>query len=328
VANPAYAALTLIPSDDAVRSGLDLLSGEVHASVGTGMVLNAIAAEASLAPRFAVDAEGPAIWGQFVASSDEDSGVLGAADAERETTGGIGGIDFGFASGARVGIAGGFTSEDMTVSARRSTAKLETVHVMAYAGGRFGGVNLRGGIGYGRVDVGTVRDIAFAGFNDHVVADYKGSTLHGFAEIGMPIAVKGGAVEPFAGLGVYRVKIDGFNEVGGPVALRVAEREDTFGLGKLGVKGSTPIVGGLSGRGSLAWQHVFGDLVSTSVHGFGTSAASFGITGTALSRDAAAATVALDWRMSKAATLSVSYDGLIGKNGSQSNGRLTLSIGF
>ncbi|MBY8822811.1 autotransporter domain-containing protein [Sphingomonas colocasiae] len=328
VANPAYAALTLIPSDDAVRTGLDLLSGEIHASVSTAMVLNAIAAQAALAPRFSVDTAGPAIWGQFVASSDEDSGILGAADAERETTGGIGGVDFGFASGARIGIAGGFTSEDLTVAARRSTAKLETVHVMAYAGGSFGGVNLRGGIGYGRVDVSTVRDIAFPGFTDHAVADYKGTTLHGFAEIGMPIAIRGGAVEPFAGLGIYRVKTDGFNEAGGPVALRVAAREDTFGLGKLGVKASTPIVGGLSGRGSLAWQHVFGDLVSTGVHSFGASVASFGVTGTALSRDAAAATVALDWRMSKAATLSVSYDGLIGKNGSQSNGRLTLSIGF
>ncbi len=328
VANPAYAALTLIPSDDAVRAGLDLLSGEVHASVGTAMVLNAIAAEAALAPRFAVDADGPAIWGQFVASSDEDSGILGAADAERETTGGIGGIDFGFASGARVGIAGGFTSEDLTVAARRSSAKLETVHVMAYAGGSFGGVNLRAGIGYGRVDVATRRDIAFPGFTDHAEADYKGTTLHGFAEIGMPIAATGGAVEPFAGLGIYRIKTDGFTETGGPVALRVAAREDTFGLGKLGVKAATPIVGGLSGRGSLAWQHVFGDLVSTGTHSFGTSAASFGVTGTALSRDAAAATVALDWRMSKAATVSVSYDGLIGKNGSQSNGRLTLSIGF
>jgi len=328
IANQAYAALTLVPSDDAVRSGLDLLSGEVHASVGTAMVLNAIAAEAALAPRFALDAEGAALWGQFVASSGEDSGILGAADAERETTGGIGGADFGFASGARVGVVGGFTKEDLTVRARASSAKLETVHIMAYAGGKFGGVNLRAGIGYGWVDVTTRRDIAFPGFSDHVEADYKGNTLHGFAEIGMPIAATGGAVEPFAGLGFYRVKTDGFAESAGPVSLGVAARKDSFGLGNLGVKVATPIVDGLSGRGSLAWQHVFGDLVSTSVHRFGASAASFGVTGTALSRDAAAATVALDWRMSKAATVSVSYDGLIGKYGSQSNGRLTLSIGF
>jgi outer membrane autotransporter protein len=325
--NAAYAVLTLNPDDAALRAAFNLLSGEIHASIGTAMVQNAISAQSAIASRFGLDAEGTSIWGQFVGATGEDEGVFASGDADSDTIGGMGGVDLGRGE-ARIGLAGGYTRDKLRVSDRLSSATLKTAHLLAYAGGRFGGVSLRGEIGYGWTSVDTRRSIVFTGFSDQTAASYDGSTLHGFAELGIPVPLKDATIEPFAGVAGYRVKTDAFAETGGAAMLRGAGRSDTFALGKLGLRATLPITGNVSGGGSIAWQHMFGELRSFGRFGFGAAPATFDIAGTTLSRNAAAAAITLSWHVGGGTTLSFGYDGLIGQYGSRSNGRISLSVVF
>lgn len=325
--NAAYAQLTLVDDADAVVAGLDLLSGEVHASVRTAMVQDTMTIQRAVASRFDSGTSARGIWGQLLAASAEESGINGGANADRETLGGVGGIDTGFGDNVRVGIAGGFTRDKVDIATRLSRAKIETIHALAYVGANVGGMNVRGGVGYTWADVRTDRTVAFPGFAAGPVASYNGNTLHGFAEVGLPLEAAGATIEPFAGIAAYRVKTDAFAEAGGAAALSSASNEETFTQSRLGVKLATPLAGALSGRATLAWQHQLDEAAPLAVLNF-TGGNAFAVSGTTLSRDAAAASIGLNYVLNDGIGISLDYDGVLGGQGSQSAGRLAFSLSF
>ena len=324
-ANAAYAALTLIPDDDAARAALDMLSGEIHASAHTAMVQDAKAVDGAVRARTASPATGQGgVWGQFLIGTADDDGMGGAADADRDTVGGVIGGDITLGDAWRIGIAGAYTSDTVKIAERGSRAKVETGHVVGYAGGAMGDVRIRLGGGYSWSNVDTRRAIAFPGFTDLTTARYNGDTLHGFAEIGYSL----GLFEPFAGIAAYKVKADPFTEAGGLASLSGERGKQTFAHSLLGVRFDTGLGESLSARGSLAWQHGFDDLASMVNVGFNAGAADFDVFGTALSRNAAALSLALVWTASANVEVSLGYDGEIGNNGSSHMGRATVSVGF
>jgi subtilase-type serine protease len=81
-------------------------------------------------------------------------------------------------------------------------------------------------------------------------------------------------------------------------------------------------------QGSLAWQHGFGGVHSLAALSFNAGSTPFVVEGTALSKDAAALTLALVWDVNAAFQLSLAYDGLIGNSGDSHNGRATASFRF
>jgi outer membrane autotransporter protein len=210
------------------------------------------------------------------------------------------------------------------VDDRLSRARVESGHVIGYAGGAMGDLRLRLGGGYAWSNATTARVIAFPGFADVAAAKYDGETLHGFAEIGYAM----GAFEPFAGIAAYRVKTDPFSEFGGVTALSGAGSKETFAHSQLGVRFDTGLGESLSARGSLAWQHGFGDLASTAHLGFNAGGPDFDVFGTALSRNAAALSLALVWTASANVEVSLGYDGEIGTSGDSHMGRAVVSFGF
>ncbi|MDB5687832.1 MAG: hypothetical protein JWR77_2421, partial [Rhizorhabdus sp.] len=329
VANGAYAALTLIPSDDAVRAGLDQLAGEVHASAQTAMVGDANLAQRTVIGRIAeAGASKNALWGEGVIGRGENDGVNGGASADRDTTGGIGGVDLGIGDASRIGIAGGYTRDKLKIAERDSRAKLKTVHVLGYAGTDIGNIRVRAVGGYAWAKIKSRRDIDFGGFADLATAKYDGETLHGSLDVGYAIPALGGTVEPFAGAAAWRIKTDGFVENGGASALRGAAGKQSFLRSQLGLRFDTPVTGTISARGSAAWQHAFDDITPQSVLAFAGGGASFGVNGTTLSREAAAASLSVVWAPSAKVKLSAGYDGLIGDHGSDNTGRIRLSIGL
>ncbi|RZL99021.1 MAG: autotransporter domain-containing protein, partial [Sphingomonas sp.] len=198
VGNAAYAALTLIPSDDAVRAGLDTLSGEAHASLRTTMLKDAQGAEDAVRSRLLSPTTGSGIWAQALGHSGEDDGATGTASAERHGWGGVGGVDIALDDQARVGIAGGYTRTKVGIDARDSFGKVESTHALAYAGGMLGPVVLRTGAGYAWTKTDLTRGVVFPAYAARLTSNYDGDVLHGFAEIGLPHAMFGGTVEPFA----------------------------------------------------------------------------------------------------------------------------------
>lgn len=329
ITNGAYTALAQQPADDDVRAGFDQLSGEVHASAQTAMVSDANLAQRTVLARIDdASASKSVLWGEGVIGRGENDGVRGGGRVDRDTSGGVGGVDLGIDDIGRIGIAGGYTRDKLKIAERSSRAKLKTVHVLGYAGAAVGDIRIRAVGGYAWAKIKSRRDIAFTGFTDMPAVRYDGRTLHGSLDIGYAVPALGGAVEPFAGLAAWRIRTDDFVENGGAAALRGDAASQGFLRSQLGLRFDTPVTGTISARGSAAWQHAFKDITPQAVLTFANGGAAFGVNGDALSREAAAASLSVVWAPAAGIKLSGGYDGLIGDRGSDNIGRLKLSIGL
>ncbi len=331
-ANAAYAALTLVPDGDAVAPAFDLLMGEVHASLRAAMVSDAQIVQGAVVARTLAGDQPSGLWGTLLGNSGDDDGSRDAAAVHRHNFGGVGGFDIGLvdddAIDGRVGVAGGYTRTKLAVDARASDATAKTIHLLGYAGGGYGAIRVRAGLGYAWTNTRTDRFVAFPGFADRLRGDYDGSTAHGYAEAGYALPLGGGNVQPFAAFQAFRVRSDGFAETGGAAALTVAKRTETFAFASAGLRFDTPIVDGLSARGVGAWKRRVDGVAPSSVARFAAGGGTFDIAGVPLSRDAIAAGIELVWAPAANIRLTSSYAGMIGSRGEDSTFRLSASIGF
>ncbi len=327
VGNAAYAALTLVPDSDTVAGAFDALTGEVHASLRTAMVRDAQIVQGAVLSRTLADEQSSGVWGTLLANSGDDDGSRDAAAVDRDTIGGVGGFDVMLGTG-RIGIAGGYTRTKLAVDTRASDAKAKTIHLLGYAGGSYGAIRLRAGIGYAWADNRTNRFVAFPGFADRLRGDYDGDTFHSFAEAGYAVPLGGGSVQPFAGFQAFRVHTDAVTESGGAAALTVAARTESFAFASAGLRFDTPIVEGVSARGVTAWQRRVSGVAPIGAARFAAGASTFDITGVPLSRDAMTAGIDLVWAPTANIHVTSGYAGLIGSRGTDSTFRLTASIGF
>lgn len=326
--NAAYAALTLNPEDDAVRGALDQLSGEVHASARTALLHDAMLAEGAVLQRIATADDQHGLWGQFLGGHGDDDGAGGAVDTERNTYGGMGGYDIALGDGARAGLAAGYTHTRFYLDGRDAGATLGSGNVLGYAGGSFGALRARAGIGYAWSHIRTHRSVRFDGFTDSDTARYDGDVLHAFGELGYAIPFGGGTVEPFVGGSALRVHTDGFSEQGGDAALDGLKHSDTVEFSNVGLKVATPIVQNVSAHAGVSWQHAYGAVSPDAVLRFDGGDTAFTVTGARLSRDAVAPTIDVAWQIAPKVRLSAGYAGMIGGSGDDSTGRVSLGVAF
>jgi outer membrane autotransporter protein len=319
----------LIPDDATVRAGLNGLSGEIHGTVFTALLDDAAAVENAARTRLLDRAEGLGgglgVWATGLRRWSTNKGGF-TQNAFGDAWGVVGGFDAGLGESFRLGLGAGQTWTDLTTNNGIGSARAETTHVLAYAGGNWNGVRFNVTAGYAWSDVTTRRSVAFFGFADSLSGAYKARTFHGGADLGYQLPLGGGSVEPFAAVEVYNVRRDAFAEAGGAAALSGLREDKTNTVTTLGARFSTPITDGLSARGQLGWRHTFGDLVPVSAQRFAGGGV-FGIQGAPLNEDAAAAEIALRYAVGNVA-LTGSYNGIIGKNGDDSRFQLGLSIGF
>ncbi|MBA4224643.1 MAG: transporter, partial [Methylobacterium sp.] len=141
-----------------------------------------------------------------------------------------------------------------------------------------------------------------------------GSVTQGFAELGYGFAFSGFALEPFAQLALIRVSTDAGTERGGAAALRVLSSEQMLGFSTLGLRaeaqlGAMP----LFARAMLGWRHGFGELTPQARTAFvgGTTPAT--VFAARIDREALVAEAGLDWRISQATALGLTYSAAIGE---------------
>ncbi|MEA1084422.1 autotransporter domain-containing protein [Sphingomonas sp. CD22] len=333
-ANAAYAALTATAADAAVAPALDLLSGEIHASLRTAAVRDVELVQQAVLSRAREHTTGIGIWGQFVANSGQDDGAraLGIAKQQRDTLGGAGGIDAavgGAETIGHIGIAGGYTHDDVDLDARASSARLEGKHVLAYAGGAFRGALVSAALGYTWLDSKTRRAVSFDGFGDTLRADYHSHIVHAVAELGYAIPLGGGTFEPFVSGAAYRISSEAFDERGGAAALHGEATHQSFVTSYVGARVATPIVDGLMVRGSGAWRHGFDDhRYGIATLSFANAALPFNVTGAPLSRDAATASLEMVWAPSDRIRVAGGYEGVIGNQTVDNGAKVSMSFGF
>ncbi len=251
-------------------------------------------------------AQGLGGWGH----TDSDGN---AASLKSRFGGFLSGADMRFGQGWRAGLVAGYTRTDLNVDSRLSSGGIDSVTFGAYAGGKLGAFNLRTGASLSYDSIDTSRTIAFPGFTDSTHAHFHGSVGQLFGELGYGMALGTVALEPFAGLAYVHVQDGSFQESGGLAALSAASAHENLGYSTLGLRAATalPLANGtmLVPRGSLQWQHAFGDVTPVTALAFQSTGTAFTVAGLPIARDSALVETGLDWRISPWAKLGAFYQG-------------------
>jgi len=321
--NTLYATLGLAQDDATLRVAYPQLTGDLHGAVRSAILHSADMAIETALTRNVTQQTGWHIWGQLLGSTGNSTGLGGAAPVSRQSYGGVMGLEDGLGP-VTLGLAASYLHTRL--NAATGTASVNTPSVLGYARAVLHGLSLQGGVGYVWASNHVSRQVAFTGFSDSDQANYKGDVLHAFGEIGVPMTLGGGAVTPFVAGRAYRLATNGFVEQGGAAALQGAARTSWSEMTELGARLSTPVVGGLSAQGRLAWQHRYGASQAGNTLGFVAGGQSFAVSGADLSRNAAAFDLGLNWAGAKGVAINAGYHGVLGDRGTDHAGRITLSL--
>jgi outer membrane autotransporter protein len=266
------------------------------------------------APPLAAPVEPPDLtfWAQGVGAWGKINGDGNAADASRNLTGVFTGFDRRLGDW-RAGLAAGYTNSSVGVSARASSANIDTAYVAAYAGTSFSALNFRSGATFAWNTIGTSRSIAFPGFSEQATARYGAGEAQVFGEVGYGLTFGAIAAEPFAGLAWVHLDTASFTETGGVSALAGTGNKDDVGYSTLGARLASYYLlqngMALIPRVSVAWQHAFGDVTPTAALSFQSIGAGFNILGVPIARDAALVEAGGDLQLTAQAKVGVSYAG-------------------
>ncbi len=240
-------------------------------------------------------------------------GSDGNAGSISTSTGGfVLGAEATFENGYKAGFAGGFTSTD--VDGRSSTAVNESVFAAVYGSARWGAINARIGASFSAHDIDVNRGVTFPGLRNRTSASYGGTTVQAFGELGYSFALGKVELEPFLGASVLRLRTESFAEDGGIAALTGYGRTYDLATTTLGMRAEARLGTDLplTVRGMLGWRHAYGDVNPKALMGFSGGAATFGVSGVPVDRDALVAEAGIDWHVSKDVTLGVAYQGQVG----------------
>jgi outer membrane autotransporter protein len=255
-------------------------------------------------------AQGVGAWGRI--NSDGN-----AADVNRNLGGVFTGFDRRFGEW-RAGFAGGYTNSSPSVSARASSASIDTAYFAGYAGTSFGPLNFRAGAAYAWHTIATNRSVMFPGFSEQASARYNAQESQVFGELGYGMSFGDIAAEPFAGVAWLHLSTDGFTETGGVSALGGASGSDDVGYSTLGARWASNYLMAsgmmLMPRASLAWQHAFATLTPTTTLTLRNIGAAFGIWGVPIARDAALIEAGGDLQLSAQTKVGIFYVGQLGTN--------------
>jgi outer membrane autotransporter protein len=266
------------------------------------------------APPLAAPAQTPDLtfWAQGVGAWAKINSDGNAADVGRNLAGFFTGFDRRFGEW-RLGAAAGYTNSSVSVSARASSANIDTAYLAAYAGTGFGAWNFRSGATFAWNTIGTSRSVVFPGFAEQASARYGAGEGQVFGELGYGMTFGGIAAEPFAGLAWVHLDTRGFTETGGVSALTGTGNMDDVGYSTLGLRAATYYLlqngMALIPRASVAWQHAFSATTPTAALAFQSTGAGFGIWGVPIARDAALIEAGGDLQLTAQAKVGVSYAG-------------------
>ncbi|MDX8455575.1 autotransporter domain-containing protein [Mesorhizobium sp. VK9D] len=352
--NPVYDAVANLSADQA-RTAFDQLSGEIHASAKTALIEDSRFLRNAVNDRLRAAFEGVgaasapvtgyadgepvlvpattdrfAVWSQGFGSWGHSDGDGNAARLNRSTGGVFIGADAPVFETWRFGAVAGYSRTTFNVRDRRSSGTSDNYHVGLYGGTQWGSLAFRTAAAYTWHDISTDRTVVFPGFSDSLKGDYNAGTAQVFGELGYGIRAGNFAFEPFANLAYVSLHADGFTERGGAAALTSAAANTEATFATLGLRASNSLtLGGIdaTAKGTLGWRHAFGDVTPLSTMAFAGGAA-FPIAGVPIARDAAVIEAGLDFALTPATMLGVSYNGQFASGVSDQSVRAVFNMKF
>ncbi|WP_179119638.1 autotransporter domain-containing protein [Ensifer adhaerens] len=330
------------------------LPGEVYGSTVTGLIENSqvvgnqmndrlrsafetvgakalpIVATDDLTTGSIATAERFGAWGSAFGSWGHTDGNGDTARQSRSTGGFVVGLDGLVNDDWRLGFLGGYSSSSFEVDDRRSSASSNNYHLGAYGGTQWGVLSFRSGFAYTWSDIDSSRNILSPALVDSLSADYRAGTTQVFGELGYGLQADGLSFEPFANLAYVNVHTDGFTEKGGAAALSVRGVSDDVTFTTLGLRLATDLALGpakATARGLVGWRHAYGDVTPAVVQAFAGSDA-FSVAGAPIARDSALIEAGVDFAVTPAATLGISYQGQIASTAQDHGVRADLAVRF
>ncbi len=315
----------ILPLSDAEAPvALDQLSGEIHASAKSALIDDSRFVREAALDRLA-SLDGPALWGRALGSWGRWNGDGNAAREDRDYSGWLMGADTALGDAVRAGVIGGVSRSSLDVDRRTSDGRADSWHLGLYAGGRWGGLGLRGGAAMAWHDVRTDRAVLFTGFSDALRSRYRARTVQYFAEA----AYRFGGVEPYANFAHVRHRTGRYAETGGAAALTAGSRDTAkVSFSTVGVRLDMAVSDSIRLDGNLGWRHAFGaDRLPRTFHAF-AGGDTFEIRGTPIRDDSAVIDAGLTVRLSDKARLGISYNGRLDSRLADHGARAMLSIQF
>lgn len=155
LSNPIVATIALSSREDA-RRAFDPLSGEIHASVMTGLIEDSQNIRNTAADRIRASfdttdkspATGKALWGAVFGSRGSIGETDNTAKFKRSVTGILVGVDGDISNDWRVGALAGFSQSDYKADDRASSADADNYHLGLYGGTQWGAIGFRTGLAY------------------------------------------------------------------------------------------------------------------------------------------------------------------------------------
>lgn len=321
-----------------LRRDFDSLSGEIHASLRSGLIEESRFVREALLNRMnesgaarmpgddTAGAREPAnssaeagVWIQGFGGWGNNDGDDNAADLERSTQGVFVGIDSTLDSAWRIGVAGGYSRSDYDVDRLRSSADIDSYTLAAYAGRSFGPLGVRLGAAHAWHEVDTRRSIDVAE-SGSAKANYDARTAQVFGEIGYALDAGAASLEPYAGLAYVDVHNDDYRE-SGAVGLHGRSDDADLVFSTLGLRARTPFtLGGVSAGWSAAfgWQHAFGDTTPSAEQSFPGGDA-FSVDAVPVGEDAIALETGLELSLSPMTSVGIGYAGKLARDARDQN---------
>jgi len=327
--NAVFDALAALDAAGA-QAAFDAISGEIHASVKTGLIEESRYLREAVLGRLAEADDDTGAWTEVFGAYAHSASDGNAAALHRASGGFLVGVDTPLAGDWTAGFVAGFSHSVSTAPDRMSSATADTFHAGLYGGIEQDGLAARIGGAYALHLIGTDRDVAFQGFADSLSSNHWAGTGQLFGELAYKAELREIGVQPFANI-AYVNHINGaYSETGGAAALTAAASttENTFAT--LGVRGDMDLaVGETPARfsGTLGWRHAFGDATPGQALAF-AGGDGFAVDGVPIARDTLAFGATLDVQISETASLAILYTGQIGSGVSDHAIKANLGVKF
>ncbi|QRI63769.1 autotransporter domain-containing protein [Shinella sp. PSBB067] len=327
----ALANALVVLSEEGAQNALDQLSGEVHASVTTGLLEDSrFVREATGRQLRGVSGNEASFWTQGYGSWGTVDGTAEVSGFDRNTGGIFIGADAPVFDNFRLGIVGGYGHSSLRLEDGKGSASIDSYSLGVYGGGEWNNLGLRLGVDNAWHSVSTNRSVGFTGFDDALKADYHARTTQAYGDIGYKFDVGSFDLEPFAGLAYVNVDAGHYGETGGSAALSGSGADADATFTTLGLRASSTFLLGdaiVTANGMLGWRHSFDEVNPTATHAFAASNA-FTVSGTPLSRDVAVIEAGLSAALSANVSLGVTYSGQFGSGISEQGVRGNLNWKF
>ena len=334
-----------VMNKDNARKAFDQVSGELHASVRTVMMDNAMQIGNTAVERLRgawcdpdIDTglktakfgdkqahrggscytDKPVLWGTAYGAWSSIGGDGNAAGIHSRSAGFIIGADTEVWDHWRIGGLVGYGNSSFSLSnGRNSSGHSNDVSVGIYGGKEWGHLALRMGATYTWDMLSTTRNVRMVGFTDRLRGSYLGGTATGWGDIGYKFHTGNTVIEPFMNVTYVNTQTDKFTEKGGSSALHSHGVDTGATFGTFGLRMNHRIdMGGwtLSPHEMFGYRHGFGLHSPQLVENFAAGSDDFQVTGARWASDAAVANVGLTAQVSDRLDVGLSYVGQYGRS--------------